>query len=116
MQTFIAGYCEISLIKSRGVRVHVRPRLLRRGYPIRTRRRATERADIRPQELDAHPVCALRSQEREAFRRDIRGLRPARELHRPPDAGPGDHEELQQAVHLADPERGEGREGPEEGA
>ena len=61
----------------RGVRVHVRPRLLRRGHPLRSRRRAPERADIRPQELDAHPVRALRSQERGVFGRGIRGLRPA---------------------------------------
>ena len=97
-----------------GVRVHVQPKLLRRGHPLRPRRRAPERADIRPQELYAHPICALRSQERGVFGRGIRGLRPARELHRPPNAGSGDHEELQQAVHLADPERGEGREGAEE--
>ena len=55
----------------RGVRVHVRPWLLRRGHPLRFRRRAPERADIRPQELDAHPVRALRSKERGVFERGI---------------------------------------------
>ena len=50
--TFDPGYCDADI-------------------PLRFRRRAPERADIRPQELDAHPVRALRSKDRGVFERGI---------------------------------------------